>query len=60
MKTAPRPSRGLLPEALRKLEQEHLRQLDSGLQAVLDAIQPEDEGDAMEPLPFTLRAGRSS
>ena len=59
MKAAPKPSRGLLPEALRKLEQAQLRQLDSGLQAVLDAIAPADDTDAMEPLPFTLRAGRA-
>jgi MarR family transcriptional regulator, organic hydroperoxide resistance regulator len=59
LKSAPKPSRGLLPEALRKLEQDHLQQLDSGLQAVLEAIKPEDDTDAMEPLPFTLNAGRT-
>lgn len=51
---APKPARGLLPEALTKIGHEQLRQLDEGLQALLDAIEPGDEGYGLQPLPFTM------
>jgi len=54
LKAAPQPTRGLLPEALRHLDQAHLQELDSGLQALLDLLDATDERFAMQPLPFTV------
>jgi DNA-binding MarR family transcriptional regulator len=51
---APMPSRGLLPEALRKLDPESLGKLNEGLQALLDSMDGEDAGYGLQPLPFTL------
>lgn len=51
---APTPARGLLPEALRKLDQASLTDLNKGLQALLDVIEAVDEGYGLQPLPFTM------
>lgn len=54
LERAPKPARGLLPEALRKLDQQGLQELDKGLQVLLDVIDLVDEGYALQPLPFTM------
>lgn len=51
---APAPARGLLPEALQKLDVQNLLKLSEGLQALLTCIAGEDTGHGMQPLPFTL------
>jgi hypothetical protein len=51
---APTPARGLLPEALRKLDQDKLLELNRGLQAVLEIIGHVDENASLQPLPFTM------
>jgi len=51
---APKPARGLLPEALLQLEHDRLIELDNGLQGLLDSIEMLDEEFGMLPLPFTL------
>lgn len=51
---APKPARGLLPEALRKLDQDGLSQLNAGLQLLLEVIELEDEAFGLQPLPFTM------
>lgn len=54
LKLAPKPARGLLPEALRKLDQDGLLELNRGLQALLDVIEIVDETYGLQPLPFTM------
>jgi DNA-binding MarR family transcriptional regulator len=54
---APKPARGLLPEALRQLDTAQLEQLDQGLQGLLDSIERLDEGYGgygLQPLPFAM------
>ena len=51
---APNPARGLLPEALRKLDVVNIKELNSGLQGLLDSIDTLDEGFELLPLPFTM------
>jgi len=51
---APKPTRGLLPEALLQLDRQRLNELDSGLQGLLESIETLDEEFAMLPLPFNL------
>lgn len=51
---APKPARGLLPEALAKLEPTHLKILNGGLQALLSSIEVIDEAFGLQPLPFTV------
>lgn len=51
---APAGARGLLPEALRKLDQASLAQLDAGLRALMEVIGQVDESNGMQPLPFTM------
>src|SRR5471032_3037766 len=51
---APKPARGLLPEALVKLDTRGLAALNKGLQALLDVIEQVDDGFGMQPLPFTM------
>ncbi|WP_295999172.1 MarR family winged helix-turn-helix transcriptional regulator [Rugamonas sp.] len=51
---APKPARGLLPEALGKLDARGLGHLNQGLQALLDVIEQVDEGYGLQPLPFTM------
>jgi DNA-binding MarR family transcriptional regulator len=54
LKKAPVPARGLLPEALRKLDGKRLAELDRGLQAVLEVIDLVDENSALQPLSFMM------
>lgn len=54
LRKAPKPARGLLPEALRKLDADGLTQLNAGLQALLDVIEQVDEGYGLQPLPFNM------
>jgi MarR family transcriptional regulator, organic hydroperoxide resistance regulator len=51
---APKPARGLLTEALRKLDQNSLLQLKAGLQALSDVIEHTDEGHALQPMSFIV------
>ena len=50
---APSPARGVLPEALRLLDHESLRNLQHDLDALLLQIKDLDAGFGMQPLPFT-------
>ncbi|THF66940.1 MarR family transcriptional regulator [Pseudothauera nasutitermitis] len=50
---APSPARGVLPEALRKLDEESLLRLQNELDGLLVQIKNMDEGFGMQPLPFT-------
>lgn len=54
LKRAPTPARGLLPEALHKLNRQRLAELDKGLQALLEVIDVADENYALQPLSFTM------
>ena len=51
---APKPARGLLPEALLQLDRASLDELDNGLQGLLASMETLDEELGMLPLPFTL------
>jgi DNA-binding MarR family transcriptional regulator len=51
---APKPARGLLPEALRHLDEEALKQLDQGLQGLLGSIDSMEEGFGLVPFPFNM------
>ncbi|MCB1911565.1 MAG: MarR family transcriptional regulator [Zoogloeaceae bacterium] len=53
LERAPSPARGVLPEALRRLDREALVCLQSELDVVIAQIQSLDEGFGMQPLPFT-------
>jgi DNA-binding MarR family transcriptional regulator len=50
---APSPARGVLPEALRLLDDESLQRLQRELDGLLRQIKDLDEGFGMQPLPFT-------
>jgi len=50
---APSPARGVLPEALRLLDEEALLRLQRELDVLLRQIKDLDEGFGMQPLPFT-------
>jgi DNA-binding MarR family transcriptional regulator len=50
---APSPARGILPEALRLMDQDGLSRLQGELDALLRQIRDLDEGFGMQPLPFT-------
>lgn len=54
LQDAPKPARGLLPEALGKLDARGLVDLNRGLQALLDVIEQVDDGFGMQPLPFNM------
>lgn len=54
LRKAPKPSRGLLPEALAKVSPKKRAQLDAGLEALLAVIEGTDGDERSEPLPFTL------
>lgn len=54
LQQAPKPARGLLPEALRHMDQAALIGLDSGLQGLMNSIDLMDEGFALLPLPFNM------
>lgn len=51
---APKPARGLLPQSLLQLDEQSLRQLDAGMQALLDSIGMLDEGLGLLPMPFSM------
>lgn len=55
LEQAPKPARGLLPQALLQLDPGQLALLDAGLQGLLDSIDAVDEAYALEPLPFNMR-----
>lgn len=54
LRGAPKPSRGLLPEALAKLDENGLLELNKGLRALIDVIDLVDETYGLQPLPFTI------
>lgn len=54
LQQAPKPARGLLPEALRHMDEAALVGLDSGLQGLMNSIDLMDEGFALLPLPFNM------
>lgn len=54
LKKAPQPARGLLPEALKKMDTTNLNKLNKGLDALLAVINSADETYGMQPLPFTM------
>lgn len=54
LRKAPSPARGLLPEALARVDPKKRAQLDAGLQALLDVIDGADDRAGAQPLPFTL------
>ena len=54
LRKAPSPARGLLPEALSKVDPAKRAKLDAGLQALLDVIGNADGAAGAQPLPFTL------
>lgn len=51
---APSPTRGLLPAAIMKLDEEQLQALAAGLQGLITSIGVLDEEFGMLPLPFTM------
>ncbi|MCB1902067.1 MarR family winged helix-turn-helix transcriptional regulator [Cognatazoarcus halotolerans] len=53
LERAPSPARGVLPEALRRLDADALERLHMDLDVVITQIQHLDEGFGMQPLPFT-------
>lgn len=53
LRRAPSPARGVLPEALRLLDEEALSRLQGELDVLLRQIKNLDEGFGMQPLPFT-------
>ena len=48
---APRPAEGTLPEALERLSDEHLNNLELGLRKLLEAMQFKDEKTGLLPIP---------
>jgi DNA-binding MarR family transcriptional regulator len=55
---APAPARGLLVEALQKLEKKQLTQLDRGLDSMLGAIELADASGGLQLLPFMVRRSK--
>lgn len=53
LERAPSPARGVLPEALRLLDEESLLHLQRDLDGLLRQIKNLDAGFGMQPLPFT-------
>lgn len=51
---APKPARGLLPDALCKLEHARLTDLNTGLQALVSLVGRETDASGLLPLPFTM------
>lgn len=51
---APKPARGLIPEAIIKLDERGLQDLNRALQELSDSMSELDEGLGMLPLPFTM------
>ena len=53
---APQPSRGVLPEALRQLDDKKIDQLNKSLQALIDKMNGIDEQFGMQLLQFNLNS----
>jgi DNA-binding MarR family transcriptional regulator len=53
LERAPSPARGVLPEALRLLDEESLLHLQRDLDGLLRQVKNLDTGFGMQPLPFT-------
>lgn len=53
LRKAPSPARGVLPEALRRLDAAGLERLQKELDGLLGQMRDLDEGFGKEPLPFT-------
>lgn len=51
---APMPARGLLPEALSRLDAESLTDLNKGLRALIGIINMGEKMYGLQPLPFTM------
>lgn len=51
---SPKPARGLLPDALRKMDQDKLAELNRGLHALLEMMDAVDETFALQPMPFSM------
>jgi DNA-binding MarR family transcriptional regulator len=51
--TAPKPARGILPEALRRMDEAALLRLQQDLDTLLVRISRLDESFGIEPLPFS-------
>lgn len=54
LRQAPSPARGLLQEAILNLDENSQKQLDQGLQVLLNNMDHLDEGFALEPLSFNM------
>jgi DNA-binding MarR family transcriptional regulator len=54
LEQAPKPARGLLPEALLQMDREALVELNRGLCHLTDSIDSMDEEYSMQPLSFTM------
>jgi DNA-binding MarR family transcriptional regulator len=54
LEQAPKPARGLLPEALLQMEVEALSELNRGLCHLTDSIDSMDEEYSLQPLSFTM------
>jgi MarR family transcriptional regulator, organic hydroperoxide resistance regulator len=54
LRGAPKPVRGLLPEALAKLDPNSLLELNNGMQALINVMDSVDETFGLQPLPFTM------
>jgi DNA-binding MarR family transcriptional regulator len=54
LQRAPTPARGLLPEALRKMDEQGLQDLNNGLGSLLQMIDMVDEAFGLQPMPFTM------
>ncbi|MFP5393404.1 MAG: MarR family winged helix-turn-helix transcriptional regulator [Gammaproteobacteria bacterium] len=52
--SAPTPARGLVQEALTRLDPEGLARLNAGLQSLVDSIEGLDQSYAFLPLPFNM------
>lgn len=52
--SAPKPARGLLPEALRQSDAKLIAALDEGLEGLLNSMGVVDEAYGLEPLPFNM------
>lgn len=51
---APTPARGLLPEALSRMDAKSLDNLNNGLRALIGIISMGEEMYGLQPLPFTM------